>query len=298
MIRTNYSVFDYLAVGDIDKVWGLYVTGSGSADLPPGATYPPVEHPQNYMFDFQHGRVLTEFQIVFISRGKGTFESKEAGTREIEEGTALLLFPGIWHRYAPARDTGWREHWVSFNGVQPEAFRDSGILPTEQQVLEIGMDETIIDLYQRILESMEGEKIGFKETISALTYQLIARINSIRKSQQFAGEETASFVQKSKAYMRDHIDSPIDLKLLTSELGVGYSWFRKTFKHHTGLAPNQYIMQLKLNKAKDLLVNTSLPIKQISSMLGFESQFYFSKFFKNKTGIPPIRWRSRSRMKS
>ena len=295
MIRTNYSVFDYLAVGEVDKLWGLYVTGSGSADIPPGTSYPPEVHPKSYMFDFQHGRVLSEYQIVFISGGKGTFESKETGTLEVEEGTVLLLFPGVWHRYTPSKSTGWKEHWVSFNGTQADIFRDNAILPLEQSVISIGLDETTIELYQRILESIESERIGFKETIAALTYQLIARINAIRRSRQFGGEDTNSFVQKSKAYIRDHIDQQIDLERLASELGIGYSWFRRMFKHHTGLAPNQYVVQLKLNKAKDLLVNTALPLKQISTMLGFESQFYFSKFFRNKTGVPPTRWRSRSR---
>ncbi len=213
----------------------------------------------------------------------------------MEEGTVLLLLPGVWHRYTPSKSTGWKEHWVSFNGTQPDIFRDNAILPLEQPVTRIGLDETIIELYQSILESIESERIGFKETIAALTYQLIARINAIRRSRQFGGEDTNSFVQKSNAYIRDHIDQQINLERLASELGIGYSWFRRMFKHHTGLAPNQYVIQLKLNKAKELLVNTSLPLKQISSMLGFESQFYFSKFFRNKTGVPPTKWRARSR---
>ncbi len=296
MIRTEHSVFDYLATGENEKIWGLFVTGSGSADIPPWTPYPPQIHPKEYMFDLLHGRILSEYQIVFISGGKGTFESKETGIVEVDEGTVFLLFPGVWHRYAPSESTGWKEHWVSFNGKQPQAFRDNGILPPDQPVLRIGLDETVIDLYQKILEIMESERIGFKETIAALTYQIIARINTIQKSRLFGSEEINSSIQKSKAFIRDNLDHKIDLQGLASDLGIGYSWFRRTFKHYTGLSPNQYAMQLKLNKAKDLIVNTSLPLKQISSMLGFESQFYFSKFFKNKTGISPTKWRGRSRI--
>jgi transcriptional regulator GlxA family with amidase domain len=97
--------------------------------------------------------------------------------------------------------------------------------------------------------------------------------------------------------MADRIDKNINMEKLASELGVGYSWFRRMFRHYTGLPPVQYFLELKLNKAKELLVNTSLPIKEIAVITGFESQFYFSKFFKNRVGMSPIKYREFSRGK-
>ena len=82
---------------------------------------------------------------------------------------------------------------------------------------------------------------------------------------------------------------------LAVELGVGYSWFRKMFQHYTNLAPVQYFLQLKINKAKDLLVSTSLSVIEIAMITGFESQFYFSKFFKKQMGMSPLKLREFSR---
>ena len=101
MIRTKYSVFDYLTVTDFDKLWGLYVTGSGSADIPPHTHYPPIEHPDGYMFDWHHGRTLQEHQIHCITHGKVIFETKINGKKKIGEGTIFFLLPGVWHRYMP-----------------------------------------------------------------------------------------------------------------------------------------------------------------------------------------------------
>ena len=98
--------------------------------------------------------------------------------------------------------------------------------------------------------------------------------------------------------MADRIDKKINLKHMAFELGIGYSWFRRMFRHYTGLAPAQYFLELKLNKAKDLLVSTSLPIKEISLITGFDSQFYFSKFFKKRMGISPMKLRKYSRGKN
>jgi AraC-like DNA-binding protein len=298
MIRTKYSVFNYLTVANEDKLWGLYVTGSGYADLPPHTDYPPTQHPSGYMFDWKDGRTLSEFQLVYITRGKGTFESMETGKNKVKEGTIFILFPGVWHRYKPTLQTGWKEHWISFNGIQPKSFKKHRILNPESAVLNIGLDESIIELYHTVLELIESEKIGFKETIAALTYQLCARILSIEKSKKFGNKEIEASIQKAKALMVDRTDKQIDFEKLADEIGVGYSWFRRMFKHYTGLSPAQYFLQLKLNKAKDLLLNSSLSIKEISVITGFESQYYFSKFFKQRIGMSPIHQRKYFRQKN
>lgn len=295
LIRTAYSNFKYLTVADADKIWGLHVTGSGTADLPPHVPYPPTRHPDQYMFDWTHGRILPEFQILYITRGRGVFESEACGLRKVEEGTVLLLLPGVWHRYMPDPETGWKEHWVSFDGRQPAQFLRHGILAADRAVLDIGLDEGIIDLYQRILERIDGEKIGFKEIVAALAYQILARIHAVEKSRRFQGPEAESLVQKAKACMTDRVGSQVRLEELAYELGVGYSRFRRLFRHYTGLAPAQYLLQLRLNKARDLLTGTSLTAKEIALLTGFESQFYFSKFFRKRTGLSPIRFREYSR---
>jgi AraC-like DNA-binding protein len=298
MIRTKYSVFDYLVISDIDKNWGLYVTGSGSADVPPHTPYPPTKHPEGYMFDWQKGRILTEFQILYITRGSGIFESKATSRKKIEEGNVIYLFPGIWHRYMPDQKTGWKEHWISFNGTLPVKFLECGILSPENAVREIGLNEEIINLYQHIIELIECEKIGYKELIASLAYQIIAQIHVAERSKKFFGKEFETTINKAKIFMADRIDKKINLEELASELGVGYSWFRRMFRHYTGLAPVQYFLELKLNKAKDLIVSTSLPIKEIAIITGFDSQFYFSKFFKQRLGISPNKLREYSRGKN
>ena len=77
-------------------------------------------------------------------------------------------------------------------------------------------------------------------------------------------------------------------------MNVGYSWFRKLFKNYTGLSPGQYYLQLKIEKAKELLCNSNSPIKKIAQELNFDSSFYFSRIFKDKTGLKPTEYRIRS----
>ena len=80
---------------------------------------------------------------------------------------------------------------------------------------------------------------------------------------------------------------------LLEEIPMSYSKFRQDFKKLTGLSPNQYYLNVRLNKAKELLAATSLNINEIAYHTGFDSIFYFSKLFKKKNGVSPKDYRKK-----
>jgi AraC-like DNA-binding protein len=101
-------------------------------------------------------------------------------------------------------------------------------------------------------------------------------------------------INKARLLFRSNITEDFSPEIAAEKLQVGYSWFRKVFKTHTGLSPGQYYIQLKIERAKSLLNDPGIPIKQISSDLRFDSYFYFSKLFKKRTGLTPSDYRKRA----
>jgi hypothetical protein len=97
----------YLPISERERKWGLYVSDAGWQSIQPGQTYPPKGHPRSYAFTWEHGRVLPEYQLVYIVRGEGKFDSEPSGPRPVTAGSMILLFPGVWHRYRPALAVGW-----------------------------------------------------------------------------------------------------------------------------------------------------------------------------------------------
>ncbi len=108
--------------------WGLYVTGAGCCCVAPKSPYPPRRHPDPYQFTWHKGRVLPEYQVVYIRRGEGVFESGPTGVKRIRAGSVILTFPGVWHRYHPSEETGWDEYWFGMNGEQLHRLVGQGIL--------------------------------------------------------------------------------------------------------------------------------------------------------------------------
>lgn len=68
--------FKYLLVNEKDKTFGLTVNTVGFQPIAPNTLYPSTDHPKSYYFNPQKGRTLSEYQFVYISKGKGTFASE------------------------------------------------------------------------------------------------------------------------------------------------------------------------------------------------------------------------------
>lgn len=73
--------------------------------------------------------------------------------------------------------------------------------------------------------------------------------------------------------------------------GLSYSQFTRRFKQATGFSPSDYITTLRLQKAKSMLINTDLMIKDVAAACGFDDQYYFSNFFKKQLHISPKAFR-------
>jgi len=94
-------------------------------------------------------------------------------------------------------------------------------------------------------------------------------------------------IDESTEYMSLHFRTSIDLKQLAARHNITYSRFRTLFKKITGLSPKQYILQLRMETALELLENTDMPVKEIALSLGYDSQNYFSSAFHKRFGHYP-----------
>ena len=108
-------------------------------------------------------------------------------------------------------------------------------------------------------------------------------------------EHLNTMISRAKGIMYKNIDKSIDLIKIASDLGISYSKFRLDFKTQTGVSPLQYYLLLKVEKSKELLLNTKKTQKEIAYELGFESDYYFNRLFKSKTGLAPGKFRNMSK---
>jgi AraC-like DNA-binding protein len=285
---TEYA--KYINASMQDKEWGMYLTATGYAQIPAHNTYPPKMHPSGYFFTWEKGRILDEYQINYITEGNGILETVD-GTFSISAGSLIIIRPGMWHRYRPDPNTGWNEHYIGFKGDYSTYLFKDLFFPSFKPVIYIGFQESIIELFFETIQLVKEEKIGFQQVSAANTILLLSKILSVVRNQEFAGKDIERKIRKVCIYLRENLNAGINIETLADELNVGYSYFRQMFRKYTGIPPTQYHLLLRIQKAKDLLGSTDQSLKGIAIDLGFDSYFYFSRIFKNKTGKSPIEYR-------
>lgn len=282
--------FKYLTAGEEDQNWGLYLNVTGAYTAEANHPYPPIKHPSGYFFSWESGRVLQEYQINYITRGSGILETT-VGKFPIREGSIFIIQPGIWHRYKPHEKTGWQEHYIGFNGEMAQKLIQHQLFEANQPVLNVGVREELIDTYYKVFDLVQEEQPGFQQIASGLIVKMLGYLVSFEKQKEFKGKHIASIIEDVRFRIRQSVDQELDMKQMARDYHIGYSYFRKMFKNYTGVSPHKYHLELKIMRAKELLLVTDKSVKEISYDLGFQTIHYFSRLFKNKVGKSPSEFR-------
>lgn len=284
--------FKYLIVNDKDRKFGLWVNTVGFQAIRPNTPYPLRDHPSGYYFNTGKGRVLHEYQLVYITKGKGLFKSDSTPEEEVPKGRVIILFPGQWHTYQPLQQTGWNEYYIGFEGPIIDGIIKNSFIDKNNQILEVGLNEELVSLFSRAINVAESDKISSQQYLSGMVLHMVGMILSISKNKKFEVGEIDQKIEQAKIIMNENVFKNIDPEELAQKLNISYSWFRKVFKDYTGYAPAKYFQELKLRKAKQLLVETNQSVKEISYSLDYKTTEHFFSLFKKHTGYTPLEYRS------
>lgn len=290
----NANYFNYLPENRTCASWGCSVRGVGRVKTIPGAIYPPQRHPDDHHFDPEMGRVLDSFVILLISSGSGIFRSAQTrGTQTVDAGNLLLLFPSVWHCYSPSPDTGWTEHWIECRGHAFEAALKKRVIKPSQPMRPADPDFT--HLFSEIHAWAARGALAHQAVISAQGLQLLALLADSRRN---GGSGDGEIVQRAMMRIMENLEKRISMRQLAEEMNLGYTRFTKLFQEHAHTTPKQYHLQVRLERGRELLLNTSMSVKEIASRLGFENPFHFTNQFREVHGVPPREWRTREQHRS
>ena len=292
--NTKTEQFKYLQISPRDKSWGLAVTTVGFQHIYTGDEDPFAGHPDGYKFTSDGRRVLNEYQLVYITRGSGYFESASCSRTKIEAGTMFMLFPGEWHSFTPDAESGWNNHWIGFNGSIIDDKIKAGFFTFKNCVFRVGVDERITNTYHQILDIVNSERKGYQQMAAGLAFSLIGRVYYENLNHSFGDSYMTRIINQAKAIIKEDTNGTHTLEEIATSLNISYSLFRREFKRTCGISPGQYRLELKVAKAKELLYSTNLSIAQIAEQLHFECLGQFSTFFKKKTGQSPLEYRKRA----
>lgn len=285
-----------LSSDEKDRSWGLYSTFTAKLDFAPGQKYPVSAGDSYYRFTTESGRVLQEYQITYLSRGRGWFMSESTGRKKIplKEGSIFILFPGEWHSYSPEPETGWCEYSIGFKGSRVDELTEKGFISKTHPVLNVRLSDTLQKLFSDVMRISSEQHSGYQQVLSGLISNIIGYAFYLENNASLDVTYFEKNVLKAKNLIQEEY-ATMTPQLVASRLGLGYSNFRSMFKKYTGTSPAKFILNVKIFRAKEMLTYTDLPVKEVAYKVGIENCDYFSTLFKSDTGVTPLAYREYSR---
>ncbi|MNO45145.1 HTH-type transcriptional activator Btr [compost metagenome] len=169
----------------------------------------------------------------------------------------------------------------------------------EAENLPLQAAQELRDYYQveeqflKVVDSWNAKLPGYEYVSKTAFQQLLIAIyhNTRRQNQNYA---TSLKVEKLIQYMRENIHRKITLTELSGQAQLSSTYLSRAFKEITGTSIIEFFNQLKMEAAKEMLLEGELKIKEVAGALGFADEFYFSRVFKKTEGISPSQFHSKN----
>ncbi|MDD5349033.1 MAG: AraC family transcriptional regulator [Chthoniobacteraceae bacterium] len=225
------------------------------------------------------------YTIQLISAG--AVELFYDGTRHgIEPGTYWPAYPGPHIRFHPAPGHRWWTHrYVAFCGPLATRWMADGLFPVEPQTAPPGWEPE--REFDRLLALMHGSGRWDADRARNALERLLIELAACRARPR----EPQPWLEKTLARLADTGKPAVDYAELAAEAGLSSSGLRRQFKSATGVSLHAYALQCRISAARTLLAENALPIKEIAERLGYRDAYFFSRQFRQWSGMPPAAYR-------
>jgi AraC family transcriptional regulator of arabinose operon len=234
-----------------------------------------------------------DYQIIYIAKGKCLCTIDGLDTT-IQEGNIILFKPNEPQYYSYSSADSTETYWIHFTGYGvPEYLGRLGLLT--KPIHYIGLNDSCIELFKLICHELQIKNSAYPHIAAAYLYEIIStfsRILSISNENKTLIHN--DIFQSVIQLMHSKYSENLPISYYANKCNLSLYRFIHKFKQHTGMSPLEYITNIRINTAKDLLSSSSLSISEVSSIVGYENPLYFSRIFKKVLGSSPSSFKDKS----
>ena len=243
-----------------------------------GVTYPDK--------DYFISREQSDYHVIeFIAEGKGYLS---IGGKEyaLEQGDVYLLPPLSSHRYRADSEHPYRKLWCNFYSDTFAKIQTDYHLDGQYVFHAPECEEDFVQL-------VEIAALGNCVNDDEWTKVASALMNILNKlaTKTYRPERSTGIATRVKEILDDSIFDNLTVDELTKQLFVSKTILTREFKNMYGMSPYNYYLNKKLSQAKLMLHTSNMSVKEISDVLCFADEHYFSGLFKRKVGVSPSAFR-------
>lgn len=236
-----------------------------------------------------------------VENGSGIFEM-DGQRYEINGGEAFFIPSSVEAWYEADMDNPWTYRWVGFEGMTAEEVIHACGFTREKPVRRIhcmenankyidGMVKTNKLIFENELKRNGLLMLLFSDLITD-NRDACLREGKLLPSHRYP---SSAYVENAVDYIAANFDKRLKINELADHIGVNRSYLTSTFKKSLGCSPQEYLMNLRIEKAKSLLKKGDIQVNEVAAKVGYGDPLAFSKVFKARTGKSPREYKEEKR---
>lgn len=233
-----------------------------------------------------------------VREGRGTLEIGDS-VYHLEKGHAFVLRPGAMAWFEADQKDPWCYLWVGFNGLKAEECIKNAGFSEETHVRKLKM-ECVDDLYRCLEQILAAHQLTFSNDLKRRGLLMLFFSRLIQDYQEYdsgSGEVSqypvSVYVKSAIDYIAKNYSKKIRIKEMADYIGVNRSYLTTSFKRTVGCSPQEYLLNLRMEKAKGMLTETDIKINEVAVAVGYADQLAFSRIFRQHCGLSPREYRDR-----
>ena len=146
-----------------------------------------------------------------------------------------------------------------------------------------GLYQLVFPIYTVVLALAGG---GVSQAVSRAAAQ--EEVPAVHSNQQF---------NQLLAFVTQHAFEPLSLEQIAAQFYLNANYCSQLFKNVTGQTFSQYVRDRRIERAKELLAKSAMPVSEIAASVGYDDSRYFARIFAGQVGVPPRKYRAERQMK-
>lgn len=230
-----------------------------------------------------------DYQLLYVASGKAWF-TFDSTPLEAPVGSMVIYPPEYKQQYIYYQKDHSEVYWIHFTGAEVQKLLDAYKLPLHQ-ILQIGISIQIQELFQTIIRELQVTRIYRDDFLALKLRELFLLISrSLSRKVSDTGQQQA-IMEEAVRYFNENYYRNIEIQTYASQLHMSTCWFIRSFRQYMGMPPLKYLTTIRTNRAKELLEGTAYTISEVGSIVGYDNPLYFSRIFRNETGMSPKQYR-------
>lgn len=232
--------------------------------------------------------------IHFVVSGEGTLEI-QGKKLPVRQNQLFIVPAGEVSTYRASERNPWKYCWIGFLGIQSGQFL-STLMHCGQKgfVLDCG-DAAFYEKQIEALLNISGKRVSTLLRSNGMMYGIIGMLLEELEADD-PKDWDLSIPYQARQYMELHYHDNLLISDVADAVGVHANYLSNLFQAQYHMSPKQYLSNLKIKKARELLLYTDHPIYIVANSVGFSDPLAFSKFFRRMTGVSPSDYRMKERL--